>query len=172
MQFANNLTQTQGFITRDDTRKEIIVAFAGSEQIEDALTGNIATTTIIITINAHCTFVDVDILLVPFISKGISSDLTNGVFVHQGFLTAYNSVESGILATVTSQLAQNPAYSLVSVGHSLGGALASIAGVSLSANFPNVSLRMFTFGQPRTGNAEYAALAENLVGASNIFRGE
>ena len=39
IQFANDLTQTQGFVTRDDARKEIIVAFAGSEQIEDALTG-------------------------------------------------------------------------------------------------------------------------------------
>ena len=38
-QIVNNLTQTQGFVARDDMKKEIIVAFAGSEQIQDALTG-------------------------------------------------------------------------------------------------------------------------------------
>lgn len=90
--------------------------------------------------------------------------------MHQGFLNAYNSVVSEILATVASQLAKHPSYSLVSVGHSLGGALASIAGISLKANFPHVPLRMFTIGQPRTGNAEYVALAESLIGAGNIFR--
>ena len=31
---------------------------------------------------------------------------------------------------------------------------------------------MYTFGQPRTGNPAYADLAEQLIGADNIYRGE
>ena len=38
-QIVNEVTQTQGFVARGDIKKEIIVAFAGTEQIEDALTG-------------------------------------------------------------------------------------------------------------------------------------
>lgn len=104
-------------------------------------------------------------------SQGVSIDLTVGVLVEQGDLIAYNSVASGVLSTIASQLAKYPSYSLVSIGHSLGGALASIAGVSLKANFPDVPLRMFTFGQPRTGNSVYATLVEKLIGKDNLYRG-
>ena len=40
------------------------------------------------------------------------------------------------LASVKGELDAHPEYNLVAVGHSLGGALASIAGVSLQQNFP------------------------------------
>lgn len=103
---------------------------------------------------------------------GVSFTLTKGVSVHQGFLNAYNSVVLLVLGAVRTQLAENPSYSLVVTGHSLGGALASIASVSLKANFPFTPLKLFTFGQPRTGSSEYAALVEKLVGADNIFRGK
>ena len=115
---------------------------------------------------------DIDIILIPFSSNGVSDELSENVLVHQGFLNAYNSVQDDVLTTVASQLQQFPSYSLISTGHSLGGSLASIGGISLAANFPGVPLGVFTFGQPRTGSPEYAALAENLIGADNIFRGE
>lgn len=112
-----------------------------------------------------------DIILVPFSSPGVSSSLTGGVTAHEGFLTAFNSVASLVISTVSSQLKQFPTYSLVSTGHSLGASLASLGGVSLAANFPGKPLKVFTFGQPRTGNPAYAELAESLIGADNIFRG-
>lgn len=79
------------------------------------------------------------------------------------------------------------------VGHSLGGALASIAALSVKSNIPSAVVRLFTYGaltwaygiyqksdpyvfmrvgQPRTGNAAYADLVEAIVGLSNIFRGK
>jgi len=151
VQFSNIATNTQGFIARDDTRKEIVVSYRGSIQLQDFLT-------------------DVEILLVPFSSPGVSSAQANGVTAHQGFLTAYNSVAQVVISTVAAQLKQHPSYILVSTGHSLGASIASIGGISLAANFPGQPLKMFTFGQPRTGNPAYAALAENLVGVDNIFR--
>ncbi|KLO05078.1 alpha/beta-hydrolase [Schizopora paradoxa] len=151
VQFSDLVTNTQGFIARDDSRKEIVVSYRGSLQAQDFLT-------------------DVDIILVPFSSQGVSSVQTNGVTAHQGFLTAFNSVASVIISTVTEQLKQFPSYSLVSTGHSLGASLASLGGVSLAANFPGHPLKVFTFGQPRTGNPAYATMAENLIGVNNIFR--
>ncbi|KAH7709188.1 class 3 lipase protein [Aphelenchoides avenae] len=43
-------------------------------------------------------------------------------------------------------------------GHSLGGATASIgAGVAAKQGiFPSSSIKLYTFGQPRTGNGDYA----------------
>ena len=107
--------------------------------------------------------------LVDYSSPGVTG--TSGVKVHQGFLLAHQSVASEIISTVASELKAHPTYSLVSTGHSLGAALASLGGISLAANFPGVPLRVFTFGQPRTGNEAYATLAENLIGVENIYRG-
>ena len=120
---------------------------------------------------ANNIFTDLLVWLEDFSSPGVSTQGISGVKVHYGFLTAYNSVASNIISTVSSELAAHPGYSLVSTGHSLGGALASLGGVSLAGNFPGVPLKVFTFGQPRTGNPAYANLAERLIGASNIYRG-
>ena len=155
-------------MARDDDRQEIIVAFRGSIQLQDFVTGKtrlfLAERSLFLT-----EIVDLEFALVDYSSPGVSD--TGGVQVHQGFLTAFNSVADIVLNIVSDQISTHPSYSLVSTGHSLGGALASLGGVSLAANFPGASLRMFTFGQPRTGNAAYATLAENLVGINNIYRG-
>lgn len=90
---------------------------------------------------------------------------------HAGFLLAYNSAASLVISTVKAQLAANPGYALVTSGHSLGGALSSLAGLSLKSNFPSSSVTVYTFGQPRTGNAGYAALVDSFVGVGNVFRG-
>lgn len=148
--FDESSTNTQGYIARDDNRKEIIVAYRGSIQLQDFVT-------------------DLEFALVDYTSPGVSN--TSGVQVHQGFITAFNSVAETVLSVVSNQVSTYPSYSLVSTGHSLGGALASLGGVSLAANFPSVPLRMFTFGQPRTGNPAYATLAEDFVGVDNIYRG-
>ncbi len=78
---------------------------------------------------------------------------TNGATAHEGFLTAYNSVADDVIEMVQSQLRSHPRYSLVSTGHSLGGALASLGGLSLASNFPGVPLRVFTFGMPANADA-------------------
>lgn len=114
---------------------------------------------------------DLEFALVDFSSSGVAAD-TAGVQVHQGFITAFNSVADTVTSTVSAQLAAHPSYTLVSVGHSLGAALASLGGVSLASNFPGKPLLVYTFGQPRTGNQAYANMAESLIGVENIFRGE
>lgn len=59
-----------------------------------------------------------------------------------------------------AQLKQYPGYAPISTGHSLGGALCSIASVSLVHNFP--SLKAYSLGQFRTGNPSYAAYGKSL----------
>lgn len=58
-----------------------------------------------------------------------------------------------------------PDHKIVFTGHSLGGAIASIASTVFVRNFPETSSRTFsiTFGQPRVGNLEYAMTHDKLV---------
>jgi hypothetical protein len=141
----NVVTDTQGFIARDDNRKEIVVSLRGSTSATDFL-------------------VDSEIALIPFVSPGVNPPA--GSTAHAGFLTAWNSVANTVLSTVRSQLAAHPGYSLVSTGHSLGGALSSLAGISLKQNFPGSSVRMFTYGQPRTYNPTGAFFINQQFGNS------
>ncbi|TFK53449.1 alpha/beta-hydrolase [Heliocybe sulcata] len=147
-EFSNAITDTQGYIARDDSRKEIIVALRGSTSVQDALT-------------------DSEDDLIPYTSPGVSPPA--GSTVHMGFLTAWNSVAPGVISAVRSQLASYPGYAIVTSGHSLGAALSSLAAVSMKGNFPTSPVRMYTYGQPRTGNPTYAYYVNDLFG-SDAFR--
>jgi len=146
--FASVLTGTRGFIARDDHRKEIIIAFRGSKEL-----GNVIT--------------DAEVMLVPLESPGIDA---GDAHVHWGFQNAYNEVATNVLRVVGAQLRAHPGYTVIAVGHSLGGAVASLCGLSVKVNFPEEEVKIYTFGQPRTGNAPYAALVEQTVGFFNVFR--
>ncbi|KAF9482264.1 alpha/beta-hydrolase [Pholiota conissans] len=144
-----DISATQGFVVRDDSRKEIIVAFRGTLEIADA-------------------FVDLQILFTPLKSTGLSG--FGDAQVHTGFLFAYNVVASTVLSTVKAQAAAYPSYKIIATGHSLGGATASLAAVSIKSALPNATVKLYTYGQPRVGNAAFATYVENLIGTDNIFR--
>ncbi|PPQ76888.1 hypothetical protein CVT24_008744, partial [Panaeolus cyanescens] len=142
-------TDTQGYIARDDSRKEIIVAFRGSTSPIDFIN-------------------DVNFILTPFTSSGVSAP--GDVRVHSGFLNSWNSVAPTVLDTLKQQLVGQNDYTIVTVGHSLGGAVASIAAMAIKANFANVNVRMYTYGQPRTGNPAYANWVNSLFGTGRAYR--
>lgn len=143
-----------GFIARDESRKEIVIAFRGT----DALT-----------LADYLT--DAQVVLAPYYSPGVFN-APNATAVHLGFLNSYNSVAPLVLSIVGAQLELHPDYNLVCTGHSLGGALASLAAISLRHNLPELrgSLRLFTYGQPRTGNLEYSQFLEQGLGKNNMYR--
>ncbi|KAF8507970.1 alpha/beta-hydrolase [Hysterangium stoloniferum] len=144
-----SLSGTQGYVARDDTRKEIVIALRGSSSILDFIT-------------------DADVFLTAYESPGVTAP--SGTEVHSGFLEAYNSVADTIISTVRAELKAHAGYNLVTSGHSLGGALSSLAAVSLKSNFPSSQVTMFTYGQPRTGNPSYAFWVNELLG-DRVFRG-
>ncbi|KAL0956990.1 hypothetical protein HGRIS_003090 [Hohenbuehelia grisea] len=143
-------TGTQGFVVRDDSRKEIVLAFRGSLEPIDIL-------------------IDIQLLLTPLRSPGISN--VGGAWVHTGFQKAYNFVDTQVHRMMATQLAANPSYSIVVTGHSLGGAVASFAALSLKQKYPSRGLKLYTYGAPRIGNAAWATLMEQQLKVDNIFRG-
>lgn len=140
---------TQGFVARDDKRKEIVLAFRGSLEVKDA-------------------FVDILIIMTPLKATGVSN--VGDAYVHTGFQYAYNVVGKTVLDLVKAQVAAYPSYNIVVTGHSLGGSVASFASLALKEAFPNKPIKLYTYGQPRTGNAAFASLVENRIGVNNIFR--
>lgn len=109
----------------------------------------------------------------------------SGCLVHSGFLAAFTDVSKDVLEGVREALERQPDAELVVVGHSLGGAVAVIAALQLDiaaraaasaasdgrreqaprvrgaaderrAPAAKAPSAVFTFGEPRVGNAAFA----------------
>lgn len=111
------LTHAHGFVARDDGRREIVVAFRGSRELADMLTGRSGWLDGI-RIHEVCSTrflrADGNLLLAPLVSRGIEKD--NAASVHAGFLISYNSVRASVIRIVREQLLAFPDYSVVIAG--------------------------------------------------------
>ncbi len=138
------LIQSEGESNQNDTQaaalfradiNQLIIVFRGSESLMDWLT--------------NLRFRQ---QVYPY-----GDDTTTKVRFHQGFMNAYFCVREAMKAV----LAQHPDAQLVFTGHSLGGALATVAALdsqyalTTDPDFPTnpaPSLQVYTFGAPRVGN--------------------
>ncbi|KAE9401608.1 alpha/beta-hydrolase [Gymnopus androsaceus JB14] len=139
----------QGFVARDADRNELVVALRGSASLVDIL-------------------LDTQVELVPFLSPGLS--VPQAVRVHGGFLAAWDSVSIQVLAVLAAQLAlHRDTKRIITSGHSLGGALATLAAISINQRFPQCQVMTYSFGSPRTGNKAFAEYVNETLG-ENSFR--
>ncbi|KAG8694272.1 hypothetical protein FRC09_009952 [Ceratobasidium sp. 395] len=84
--------------------------------------------------------------------------------VHLGFKAAHARTASIILTTVKDIIAEKQAKTVISVGHSLGGALALLEGLHLRLNLPtDINVITRTFGQPRVGNDVFAQFVDQKL---------
>ncbi|KAH7098199.1 alpha/beta-hydrolase [Auriculariales sp. MPI-PUGE-AT-0066] len=140
--FSNSSTDTQGYIARDDTALEFIVAFSGRTTAAD-----------------NTTFANN-----ALVAYGTG---TGGAKVHTGFNAAYNSVKTGIASALTTAVAGAYAnYRIVTVGHDIGGSLAVLATLHLRNVFVGNLRATYTYGQPRTGDLQFAFLVDESQGFS------
>lgn len=102
-----------------------------------------------------------------------------GARVHSGFLAQYNSIKFSIVSTLFGHVLKSrreeemapsssfsPPQRIVFVGHSLGGALATLAAAGTKALFPQLAVECFTFGSPRVGNAAFASYFDAVISKS------
>ncbi|KAF8333871.1 alpha/beta-hydrolase [Amanita rubescens] len=148
---VNPLTDIQGYIARDDDKKELVVALRGSVSVVDFLT-------------------DVEMVMVPFMVPMIlPAPPDSKIQVHSGFLMDWISIAAEVVEIVKEQLHHHRQYKLVTVGHSLGGALATLAALTLKLKFPENQVRTYSYGSPRVGNKEFAEFVNRHFG-KHAFR--
>ena len=135
-------SDTEGFIGFLPFDQSIYVVFRGSETIKNWIADfNIERTT-------HD-----------------DSDCSN-CWVHKGYYTAHKNIIQDVLLEV-EKLSYSYGTSLVkTTGHSKGAALANLSALDLKRAGYDVS--MINFGQPRIGNAQYAAYFGKML--PNTFR--
>ena len=84
-------------------------------------------------------------------ADAVSTHADNGGRVHRGFQQAFQSIYMDIKATLTDYEDQP----LILTGHSLGGALATLAARDL--RHPGGLAACYTFGAPRVGDEEWVS---------------
>ncbi|MCJ1471732.1 hypothetical protein MMC13_000372 [Lambiella insularis] len=94
--------------------------------------------------------------------------------VHLGFMTSWRHTRTEILPHLKDAIKKHPDYQLTLVGHSLGGAIAALAGLEFKSRKWNP--RVTTFGEPRLGNQElmkhidHAFLPKDGNESSSMYR--
>jgi hypothetical protein len=136
---------TNGFVGYLPSDASIYVVYRGSQTIENWITNIEAT---------KSTF------------KGDCCGKT-GCEVHHGFYSAEQTVFPAVLAEVKRLKSLYPTYKVKCTGHSLGAALAQLTAMDLVNAGVAVS-QLYNFGQPRVGNAAYAACASNKVATERV----
>jgi hypothetical protein len=77
--------------------------------------------------------------------------------VHAGFCDYWGGLqEAGFGTKLHGLAAQWPAYRVILTGHSLGAAVAVVGATFLAAKYPGFHPSVYTYGQPRVGDADFS----------------
>lgn len=170
-------TDTQVWLYRSVEAREAVIAFRGTEQIKWK---DIATDLNLTPCSLNPERVD-DNAGLPFtarILRAVSGTNQDQLMVHKGFLDAYDSVKRAVF-TLLDEIVGAPGtkrgaeggsggpWRVLVTGHSLGGALATLAAYELAMRqsaaklYGNISL--YSYGAPRVGNKAFAEEFDRLV---------
>jgi len=136
------------FVSHDIATNSIVVAHQGTEGDSlDSILNNL------------------QILLVEPNPEFFPATVGTEIRVHEGFHGAFEQTAADVLSTVQSALVSTGATRVLTTGHSLGGAIAILDGLMLSAVVPEgVLVETRVFGIPRTGNQEWADFIDITLG--------
>ena len=144
----------------------ITIAFRGSVSIRNWITDAEFERTILVSaVDGTCSKVHLTCdLLIPVKSVVSAVDGTCSK-VHRGFERALNSIWEKLYAALGGCAVFNVqnCKPIFVTGHSLGGALAILAALSLDRNGFQVA-QVYTFGQPRVGNGDFKKRYDAALG--------
>ena len=130
-----------GFVAVSHDEQAIAIAFRGSQHVKQIIAEVL------------------EILTQPKLS------FVAGGKVQKYFMDAFEMVWDDLEKYVDEEIKNYPSYKLWVTGHSLGGALASLAStyIMFKGKATKDKLILYTFGQPRVGNYDYALSHDGLV---------
>jgi hypothetical protein len=107
---------------------------------------------------------------IQFLKSDMELDGLDGVYIASGFYKAYMALADRIAISLDNILANNPGIDQIYIsGHSLGGAISSIAAIDLKQRLGYNVVGSYTFGSPRVGNVDFSELYQKLVGNTKRF---
>lgn len=139
--FSNSTGDIQGFTGYLASSNAIILSFRGSSNIQNWI------------INLSFNQVDYS--------------RCSGCKVHNGFNTGYNLVKSLVISHIQALKALHRDAKIYITGHSLGGALATLAAPDVKENFGAIAA-FITFGEPRVGNSQFASWFGSVINSERV----
>ena len=129
---------------------KLSVTFRGTESARDILT-------------------DLNCIQVNMSLKGVNTDLEPQV--HWGFLNQFKELETDLDKIVKEyyESVDSLEKEIIFSGHSLGGALATIASVNYAFAYPDMVVDCVTFGSPRVGDPVFANYFNKTIKNSYRF---
>lgn len=103
--YSSLVTDVTGFVAVDSMNQLIVVSFRGSHSLRNFLA---------------------DFNFIP-----VSIDICKGCTAHRGFWDSWTEARNNILQATKEALVKYPKYKMVVTGHSLGGAIATLAAAEL-----------------------------------------
>lgn len=153
--FLHNCSNLQFFESSNDAqcftikyRNRLIVCFRGTESIQDWIT-------------------DAMVLQVPMDLEGVEDE--ERPQVHCGFLRQFRSIQDDITRIIHDYVIQTEMPRILFTGHSLGGALATLASLEYGIKYRHVPVNCVTFGSPRVGNDVFVRYFNHVTDESLRF---
>lgn len=84
--------------------------------------------------------------------------------VHSGFMRSWETARDWVVPELQRLRTQHPDYPIHLAGHSLGGAVACLAGLELKVTMGWDNIVVTTYGEPRVGNRQLAAYVNDVFG--------
>ncbi|KAJ1730689.1 hypothetical protein LPJ61_002889 [Coemansia biformis] len=131
---------SDGLVAVHHESKEIVVAWAGTHRYRALL-------------------LDMAVFPQPYIPG-------TGINVHGGFLASVRGAVARVGQHLERLMGDYPEYAVVFTGHSKGGAEAALSALDLVRSIAGLRgrIRVWTFGGPRAGDAQFAALYNQHLG--------
>lgn len=132
-------TDVAGFVALDHTNKRIVMAFRGSTTLDSYVTD---------------------------IRFGLKETyICEGCQAHEGFWQSWLDAKDTVIPIVKKAAASWSTYQITSTGHSLGGAIATLAAAELRKY--NMDVALYSYGAPRVGEKR---ISKYISDQGNNFR--
>jgi predicted lipase len=100
-------------------------------------------------------------------ANGFPRNKYKNLKVHANFLSQFTGLKFGMMDIINDHKEDiNEITDIIFIGHSLGGALATLAAACCKSHYPNYIVSCVTFGSPRVGNLQFSKYFNDVLDLS------